>query len=110
MARLDPNAVIAAKKLTEYLLVLLPKDDRSQYLALADYTLENWRQLEQDLREQILPLEPVPTQMTKYGQKYAIVGNLTGVNHVTISVKSIWIVENGITRFITLFPVQRDNV
>jgi hypothetical protein len=104
MARLDPNAVIAIEKLTDYLLVLLPKDDKSQYLSSAGYTLENWRQLEQDLREQILLLEPVPTQMTKYGQKYSIVGDLTGVNGTTIQVKTIWIVRNGITRFVTLFP------
>ena len=104
MVTLDSNAVIAQDKLTKYLLVLLPKDDKSQYLALAGYALEDWQQLEQDLREQILSLEAIPTEMTRYGQKYSITGNLIGINGNVIRVKTIWISTNGITRFVTLFP------
>jgi hypothetical protein len=37
MATLDPNAVIVKAKLTEYLLVPLAKDDKSQFLAQAGY-------------------------------------------------------------------------
>ncbi|NJP10385.1 MAG: hypothetical protein HC866_13660 [Leptolyngbyaceae cyanobacterium RU_5_1] len=104
MANLDFNAVIAEAKLTEYLLIPLTKDDKSQFLALAGYTLENWQQLERDLREQILPLEATPTAVTRYGQKYAITGDLLGSNGIAIRVKTIWIVANGVTRFVTLFP------
>ncbi|HAZ49957.1 MAG TPA: hypothetical protein DDW76_22885 [Cyanobacteria bacterium UBA11369] len=104
MAYLDPNAVIAAEKLKNYLLVLLPKDDKSQFLSQAGYTQENWQQLEQDLREQILPLDAVPTTNTQYGQKYAIAGTLTGPNGKTLAVRTIWIVASGITKFVTLFP------
>ena len=104
MVTLNLNAVIAEEKLTKYLLVLLPKDDKSQYLALAGYALENWQQLEKDLREQILSLEAVPIEMTRYGQKYSITGSLIGINGNAIRVKTIWIIENEITRFVTLFP------
>lgn len=104
MVTLDPNAVIAEAKLTKYLLTLLPKDDKSQYLASAGYTLENWQQLEQDLRQQILTLEAIPSGMTQYGQKYSITGNLMGPNGKTLQVKTIWIVSERITRFVTLFP------
>ena len=104
MAYLDPNAVITEAKLTGYLLILLPKDDKSQFLSQAGYTLENWQQFEQDLREQILPLEAVPTTITQYGQKYAIAGNLTGPNGTSLRVKTIWIVTSGLTRLVTLFP------
>ena len=62
MATLDPNAVIARAKLTEYLLVPLVKDDKSQFLAQSGYTIENWQQLERDLREQILSLEASPNR------------------------------------------------
>lgn len=55
MTYLPEDALISETKLTKYLLVLLPKDDKSQFLAQAGYTIENWQQLEQDLREQILP-------------------------------------------------------
>jgi hypothetical protein len=104
VSTLDPNAVIAKEKLTAYLLIPSPKDDKSKYLASAGYTLENWQQLEQDLRVQILPLEAIPTTKTPYGQKYAVTGNLTGVNGTTIRVKTIWMVSGSITRFVTLFP------
>ena len=50
MATLDRNAVIVKAKLTDYLLVPLAKDDKSQFLAQAGYTIENWQQLERDLR------------------------------------------------------------
>lgn len=104
MVRLDSNAVIAAAKLTEYLLVPLLRDDKSQFLGLAGYTLENWQQLEQDLRAQILVLEATLTAFTQYGQKYSIVGDLIGRNGRTIRIKTIWIVTNEMTCFVTLFP------
>ncbi|WP_013324407.1 DUF6883 domain-containing protein [Gloeothece verrucosa] len=101
---LDPNAVIAQEKLTEYLLKFLPKDDKSQYLAQGGYTLDNWQQLEKDLREQILILEAQPTVKTQYGQKYQIIGFLTCPNGKILRVKTIWIITDTITKFITLFP------
>lgn len=104
MVILDPNAVISEAKLTRYLLVFLEKDDKSKFLAQAGYTLENWQELEQDLREQILSLEAIPTAQTQYGQKFSITGDLTGRNQYRIRVKTVWIVAQGITRFVTLFP------
>jgi hypothetical protein len=60
MPYLNPNALINPEKITNYLLIPLPKDDKSQFLARAGYTLDNWQQLERDIREQILTLEAVP--------------------------------------------------
>ena len=105
MVYLDINAVITTEKLTKYLLVKLPKDDKSQYLAQAGYTLENWQQLEQDLKEQILIREAIPKTNTNYGQKYEIIGDLIGPNGKTLKVKTIWIVSKSSTRFVTLFPL-----
>ena len=70
----NPNAIISPNKLTEYLLIPLPRDDKSQYLAQGSYTLDNWQQLERDLRGQIL------------------------------NIKTIWIVTEQTTKFVTLFP------
>lgn len=104
MATLDPNAVIAETKLTKYLLILLAKDDKSQFLAQAGYNLENWQQLQHDLREQILPLEATSTALTQYGQKYVITGNLISPNGKTIRVKTIWMITEQRAQFVTLFP------
>jgi hypothetical protein len=37
MAFLPQDAIIAEEKLTKYLLVPLPKDDKSKFLAMAGY-------------------------------------------------------------------------
>ena len=104
MTYLDGNAIIAKEKLTKYLLIRQEQNDKSQFLEQAGYTLENWQQLEQDLRKQVLSLKAIPTTKTRYGQKYVIFGVLVGVNGVNLRVKTIWIVRNNTTRFVTLFP------
>ncbi|MEG5059766.1 hypothetical protein QUB60_13245 [Microcoleus sp. A2-C5] len=104
MAQLSLNSVIPSEKLTNYLLIRLPKDDKSQFLARGGYNLENWQQFERDLRVQILSLEAEPMENTKYGQKYMIRGSLTGPNGRTLQVKTVWIVTLSETRFVTLVP------
>lgn len=47
--KLDPPISIAEEKLTRYLLDLRLNDDKSTYLKLAGYTLDNWSVLERDL-------------------------------------------------------------
>ena len=95
---LPTNAAIAEEKLTKYLLVFLPKDDKSQFLQKAGYTLENWQQLEIDLRAQIL------TQPAIYGSKYRIDATLKGVNGVELEVTTIWMLTNQQAKFVTLVP------
>lgn len=50
--KLPENTLIAREKLTQYLLVLKKRNDKSQWLARAGYTIENWQSLENDLRAQ----------------------------------------------------------
>jgi len=106
MTYLPQNAIISEAKLTKYLLVLLPKDDKSQFIAQAGYTIENWQQLEKDLREQILPLEAIQITETEFGVKYRIRGSLIGPNGTTIQVITIWIIDSldRQIKFVTLFP------
>lgn len=103
---LPPDAIIAAIKITEYLLQWRPENDKSQFLAQAGYTLAEPEQLEKALREQLLPLNATFDERTEYGDKYRICGSLTGPNGRTLRVVSIWMVEkvSGKTKFITLYP------
>ena len=103
---LPTNALIARRKLTHYLLVWRKNRDKSKWLAQAGYTFENWRTLEQDLRRQILSLDAMPTECTKYGQMYEIAGKLTGPNGATLTVRTVWMTETAtsVTKFITMFP------
>jgi hypothetical protein len=104
--KLPDDALIAPEKLTQYLLVLKKRNDKSKWLAQGGYALENWTDLENDLRVQILSLEAIATENTPYGQKYEIRGNLTGPTGGTLAVVTIWMTESatGVTKFITMYP------
>ena len=107
--KLPPDAIIARDKLTHYLLVPQPRDDKSAFLAGGGYTLHNVDQLLHDLRTQILPLDAAPLESGKFGQYYEIRGTLNGPNGVMRSVRTIWITEHlsGVTKFVTLIPDKR---
>jgi len=109
--KLPENTLIAAEKLTQYLLVLRKRNDKSRWLAQAGYTLENWQLLEADLRTQILSLDAIPTENTKYGQMYEIRGKLAGPNGRTLVVCTMWMTETatGDTKFITMYPDKEIN-
>lgn len=104
--KLPADAVIAQTKLTEYLLKFRREDDKSLFLGRAGYKLDNWQQLEKDLRQQILSLEAIEYEQTPYGDKYEIRGTLTGPNGKSLPVVTIWMIEcsSQKTKFITLFP------
>ena len=109
MVFLPQDATIAEEKLTQYLLVPLPKDDKSKFLAQAGYTLENWQQLEQDLRTQVLTQPAESIETTCYGEKYAIRACLRGVNGVELNIVTIWMVANSTTKLVTLVPDKGAN-
>lgn len=108
--KLPENSLIAHEKLRQYLLILRKRNDKSQWLAQAGYTLENWQELENDLRVQILSLEATPIESTKYGQTYEIKGELTGPNGKSLLVCTIWMTETatGNTKLITIYPDKGD--
>jgi hypothetical protein len=47
--KLPGNIVIPERKLTNYLLTLRARNDKSGYLAQAGYELSNWELLQRDL-------------------------------------------------------------
>ena len=104
--KLPTNTIISRRKVHEYLLRHRVEDDKSGFLALAGYTLENTDHLMSDLRTQLLPMEAEWFEDTEYGSKYRIRGTLTGPNGQALRVLSIWMKEEatGETKFVTLFP------
>jgi len=104
--KLSTGAVIAADKLTRYLLVPQARGDKSAFLVGAGYTINNADQLLRDLREQILPLDATALESNKFGQYFEVRGRLTGPSGVALAVRTIWMTEHlsGITKFVTLIP------
>ena len=107
--RLPSNTIIAPEKLTRDLLVPREFDDKSQFLRQAGYTTENWEQLEQDLRSQVLSNDAELIEQTLYGNIFEIRSSLTGPNGQTLFVKTIWMGEfrSGVSKFITLYRDKR---
>ena len=97
--------MIDERKLREYLLVPRTEDDKSGFLALAGYSLTNWRTLESDLRQQ-LEGDAVLIQETQYGEMYHIKGKLTGPNAKVLNVITVWVRLSATreTSFVTLIP------
>jgi hypothetical protein len=104
MIYLPQDAILAEAKFAQYLLVQLPKDDKSKFLAQAGYTIDNWPELAQDLRTQILTQPATLIETTRYGEKYEIRASLAGRNGITLNIRTIWIVTNTTTKFVTLVP------
>lgn len=106
LMRLPPNSIIATRKLTEYLLTFRTRNDKSLWLAKAGYTISNWEQLEQDLRQQVLTQNAELDETNQYGMVYRIITQLVGPNGQYLQVVTIWMIEHetGQTKFITLYP------
>ena len=108
--KLPPNSIIAPNKITRYLLMRRLEGDKSAYLALAGYRMENAGVLLTDIREQILPLDADWVEQTEYGPKYRIRATLVGPNGRSLRVVAIWMTDDATkrTKFITLFPDRKE--
>ncbi|WP_420828301.1 DUF6883 domain-containing protein [Desulfonema limicola] len=100
---------MASEKLTKYLLIHRKRNDKSQWLSQAGYTIENWYRLLIDLKKLILSKDAVPVEKTEFGQMYEVRGKLHGPNGKNLSVLTVWMTdfETGNTRFITMYPDKR---
>jgi hypothetical protein len=105
------DAIIPPGKLQDYLLSTKHPDGRgkAEYLGRLGYSQDTAAELDADLREQILSLDAQPSRPSPYGQKYEILGPLTGPNGKNAWVRTIWIVLTSETapRLVTLIPAEK---
>ena len=104
--RIPVDAIIPESKLTKYLLVFKPRNDKSQFLAQAGYTLKNWQALETAIKQVNQVTEAVEDRNNEYGTFYNVYGELQGVNNINLSVVTIWLKRKSDDKFqfITLKP------
>ena len=99
------DAIIAEEKIRDYLLVWQEVDDKSQFLALAGYSKEEYWELIRDIREQILPAEASFQYDRGYGPVFEHRGTLRGTNGVLLAIRTYWIRNlSDEIRFVTLVP------
>lgn len=104
--KLPADAVIAESKLTRYLLRRREEDHKSGFLAIAGYSVDNWRRLEQDIRSILSAGDAELIDVTEHGEMYHIKGRLAGPNGSVLNVITAWVRlhSTGETRFVTLIP------
>jgi hypothetical protein len=105
MMKIPADAFIVRDKLTRYLLVPKPKDDKSGFLAQAGFTQSNPDDLETALRRLIAEYEAESDRVNEYGVFYRVRGRLFGPTG-TLAVVTIWLRQDVDEefRFITLKP------
>ena len=102
------DAVIATDKLTDYLLVARPLDDKSKFLASAGFTQSNSEILEAAIRN-LATVSPADEDgRNDYGIFWRVAGRLQGLTG-TLQVVTVWLQwhHDGRFRFITLEPLRK---
>ena len=102
------RAIIDPVKLHGYLLSPSHPIGRlkAAFFRALGYSVEEWRQLETDLRTQHLSQDVTLEEQTRYGQKYSIHATLIGPSGNSADVVSVWFVRTGeeVPRFVTAYP------
>lgn len=106
LMRIPSNLLIQDQKLTNYLLVYQPKDDKSEYLALAGYSQENWQILKRDIMEAVEGAEVAEVTSTGWGTRFKVKSQWYGPNSRLVKVVTIWQQDEAseTVKFITLYP------
>lgn len=102
------RALIEPAKLTEYLLNPDHKRGgaKAKLLIQFGYSLDNWLQLEADIREFHLTADVSLVKETAYGVRYEISANLITPIDRNLLVKTVWQIDldSEVPRLITLVP------
>ena len=103
--RIPSDATIDETKLTGYLLVQRPWDDKSSYLRRAGFELKNWPDLRAAIRRLADAADAVEDGSNEYGTFYRVEGMLEGPTG-NLPIVCIWMKQaiDGSFRFVTLKP------
>ncbi len=103
--RIPSDGTIDETKLTGYLLVPRPWDDKSGYLRRVGFALENWTDLRGAIRRLADAVDAVEDRSNEYGTFYRVEGMLAGAAG-SAQVVCIWMKRaiDGSFHFVTLKP------
>ncbi len=102
------DAAIPEDKLTRYLLVPRPWDDKSKFLRHAGFEQQNADKLMAGIRRLVSGVEATEEGTNEYGTFYRVDGMLVGPNAQELSVVTIWLRWHldGSFHFVTLKPLR----
>ncbi|WP_152052387.1 DUF6883 domain-containing protein [Tautonia marina] len=104
--KIPEDAIIADDKLTKYLLIHRPEDDKSKFLGLAGFDVSCADSLRDELRALAARVDAVEDGVNSQGTYYLVRGAITGPNGRSLKVVTVWIhlQADGSYRFVTLKP------
>jgi hypothetical protein len=104
--KIPEDLIIPEAKITQYLLVLKARNDKSRFLAQAGFTQKNPEDLRLAIQRQAMDKEAIEEKSNEYGTFYQVEGELIGVNGVSLSVITVWLQRqiDGKFQFVTLKP------
>jgi hypothetical protein len=104
--RIPADAVIAAEKLTRYLLRPRPWDDKSGFLGQVGFSTENPAELETAIRAMTVAHDAIEDGINEYGTFYRVDGDIDGPDGRSLQVVLIWLQWklDGTFHFVTLKP------
>jgi hypothetical protein len=104
--RVPEDLIIPDDKITQYLLVVKTRNDKSKFLAQAGFTQENPEALRLAIQRQVMDKEAIKEKSNEYGTFYQVTGELIGINDVSLSVITVWLQRqiDGKFQFVTLKP------
>jgi len=99
------DAIIAREKLTRYLLVPKPTNDKCHYLAQAGFDQSNAPALEAAIRQGTTQNAAVIERVNEHGTYYNVRCSLTGPRGVALPVVLVWLRRlDAVFSFVTLIP------
>ena len=103
------DAAIPEEKLTKYLLVPRPWDDKAKFLGQAGFEQENADELMAGIRRMAIGVDASENGANEYGSFYRVEGNLVGPNGQELPVVTIWLRwhSGGSFHFVTLKPWRK---
>ena len=105
--KIPGDALIAAEKVTHYLLVERQRNDKAKFLALAGFHRGNPELLFAALRELAAAVDAVEDGTSEYGTFLRTDGDIVGPNGRRLAVTAIWLRQRGQVQFVTLMPRKK---
>jgi len=108
--KIPETSILAEEKFTRYLLVRRDYDDKSRYLEIAGFTIDNYMLLVDEIRKLVSENDAVEERSDEYGTFFKASGKVTGPNGAVLNIITIWIQRkvDGLFQFVTLIPDRRD--
>ena len=104
-------AVVNRSKVVDYLLSLTHADGRPKaaFFARFGFGLDNWNDLAEAIKQHAQEHEVKGIVPTKFGVRYIVEGEITGLDGRRPLVRAIWFIENGEERprLVTAYPIRR---